>query len=70
MCPQRPSPLSQPLPIFDRLAGTQNEFSAPAHKLGGFLKEGKPLPSLTNTELFVLQKALKAVPQNYIQTEN
>lgn len=58
------------IPIFERFAQTQNEFSEPAHKLGAFLKEGKPLPSLTNTELFVLQKAIKAIPQSYIQNEN
>ena len=58
------------IPILDRLAATQNEFSEPAHKLGSFLKEGKPLPSLSNTELFVLQKALKAIPQSYIKNDN
>lgn len=55
------------VPIFDQLAKTKNEFSEPAEKLGAFLKEGKVIPTLSNDELFVLQKALNAIPQTSIE---
>lgn len=51
------------IPVFDRLAKTKNEFAEPAQTLGNYLREGKVIPTLSNDELFVLQKALKAIPQ-------
>lgn len=58
------------IPVFEQLANTQNEFSAPARTLENYLKDGKEIPPLTNDELFVMQKALKAVPTNLGQNEN
>ena len=58
------------IPIFDRFAQSQNEFSEPAQTLGKVLKEGKELPPLSNDELFVLQKALKAIPHSIEKVEN
>ncbi|MEO6590145.1 MAG: hypothetical protein ABIP06_12665, partial [Pyrinomonadaceae bacterium] len=59
------------IPVLEQLAETKNEFSEPAQTLGKYFKEGKMLPSLSNDELFVLQKAIQAIPQNSVeQTEN
>lgn len=58
------------IPILDQLANSKNEFSEPAQTLGKYLKEGKEVPPLSNDELFVLQKALKAIPQDLGQAEN
>ncbi|CAN5834498.1 hypothetical protein BH20ACI4_BH20ACI4_20260 [soil metagenome] len=58
------------IPIFDRLAQSNNEFSEPAQTLGKILKEGKELPRFSNDQLFVLQKAIKAIPQNLGQIES
>ena len=59
------------LPVIEQLAGNGNEFSEPARKLEQILKTNAPIPPLSNDELFVLQKALKAIPQSSNgQTEN
>ncbi len=59
------------IPIFEEFSKSEDVFSESAQNLKKILKEGKELPQFSNDELIVLQKALKAIPQNSTgQVEN